>query len=162
MFDQTMKTAAEAALTQMKQAFQGFAAAPMTFHVPPAVQDLATRGADSAKASLAEAEAATRKVAAGAETLTASFAGAGADLARSAVAGAVANATMTIDAMQTVLAAPSLQEALQRQGEFIKAFGEANLARAQDALAKTRDAAAQGVRTVQAEVEACAAGSRAA
>lgn len=161
MFDQTMKTAAEAAMTQMKQAFQGFAAAPATFPVPPAVRDLAARGAESAKAGFAEAEAATRKAAAGAETLITSFAGAGADLARSAVAGAVANATMTMDALQTVLAAPSLQEAIQRQGEFVKAFGEANLARAEEALARARDVAAEGVRTIQAEAQAFA-GSRAA
>ncbi|AVO45795.1 hypothetical protein [Phreatobacter cathodiphilus] len=161
MFDQTMKTAAEAAMTQMKQAIQGFAAAPATFPVPPAMRDFAARGAESAKAGFAEAEAATRKAAAGAETLITAFAGAGADLARSAVAGAVANATMTMDAVQTVLGAPNLQDALQRQGEFMKAFGEANLARAEEALARARDVAAEGVRTIQAEAQAFA-GSRAA
>ena len=161
MFDQTMKTAAEATLSQMKQAFQGLTAAPTTFPVPPAVRDLAARGAESAKAGFAEAEAAARKAAAGAETLATSFAGAGADLARSAVAGAVANATMTLDAVQTVLAAPSLQEALQRQGAFLTAFGEANLARAEETFARARDVAAEGVRTIQAEAQAFTA-SRAA
>jgi len=154
MFDQTMKTAAEAALTQMKQAFEGFAAAPATFPVSPAVRDLAARGAESAKAGFAEAEAAARKAAAGAETLAASFAGAGADLARSAVAGAVANATMTLDAVQTVIAAPSLEEAFRRQGDFLKAFGEANRARAEEAFARARDVATEGVRTIQEEAKA--------
>ncbi len=63
---------------------------------------------------------------------------------------------MTIDAVQTVLAAPSLQEAVERQGEFVKAFAEANLARAEEAFVRARDVAAEGVRTIQAEAQAFA------
>lgn len=162
MFDATMKTAAEAILTQMKQAFQGFATVPVQFHVLPAVQEFAARGAQTAKAHLADADAASRKAATGAETLSVSLAGAQADLARAAVASAVANATMAFDAVQHVLAAPTLQEALQRQGDVLKAFGEANLTRAQDGLAKARDAATDGVKAMQAEAATFTAGFKAA
>ncbi len=162
MFDTTMKTAAEATLAQMKQAFQGFATAPVPFHVPPALQDFAAHGAQTAKAHLADAEAAARKVAVGAESLSASLAVAGADLARTAAAGAVANATLAIDAVQHVLAAPTLQEALQRQGDFLKTFGEVNLARAQDGLVRARDAAIDGVKAMQAEAATFTAGFKAA
>ncbi len=162
MFDTTMKTAAEATLAQMKQAFQGFATAPVPFHVPPAVQEFAAQGAQTAKARLADAEAAARMVTAGAETLAASLAGTGTDPVRTAVAGAVANATMTIDAVQQVLAAPTLQEALQRQGDFLKTLGEANLARAQDGFARARDAATDGVKAMQAEAASFTAGFKAA
>lgn len=162
MFDTTMKTAAEATLAQMKQAFEGFATAPGLFQVPPAVQAFAAHGAQAAKTHFADAEAAAGKATAGAETLATSLAGAGADLARTAVAGTIANATMAIDAVQHVLAAPTLQEALQRQGDFLKTFGEVNLARAQDALARARDAATDGIKVMQAEAATYTAGFKAA
>lgn len=162
MFDTTMKTAAEATLAQMKQVFQGFATAPGPFQVPPAVQEFAAQGAQAAKAHFAGAEAAARQATGGAETLATSLAGAGADLARTTVAGTIANATMAIDAVQHVLAAPTLQEALQRQGDFVKTFGEANLARAQDGLARARDAATDGIKAMHAEAAAYTAGFKAA
>lgn len=155
MFDQTaFKNAADTALGQMKQAFAAFGGTPGAMTPPPALKDFAHRAADAAKAGLAEAETASLAAAAKAEKAAVTAASTGADLMRDAFAGAVANATLMIDATRDVLAAPSLQAAVERQVAFVKTFGEENLARAEAGFSKLKGLATDGAETVRAEAEA--------
>ena len=154
MFDQTFKTAADTALNQMKQAFAAFGGTPGTMTPPPALKDFAVRAADAAKAGLAEAETASLAAAAKAEKAAVAAAGTGAALMRDAFAGAVANANLVIDATRDVLAAPSLQAALERQVAFAKAFADDNRARAEAGFATLRGLATEGAETLRTEAEA--------
>ena len=153
MFDQTMKTAAEAYFGQMKQAFEGLSATPRKLDVAPAIREFATRQAETAKARLAEAQKASLDAASGFENAAVAASGFGAGLVRSAVEGTVANTTMVIEAVKEIAATASPQDAFRRYGDFVKAFGETNLARASDGFAQLRDAATEGARVVQAEAE---------
>lgn len=153
MFDQTMKSAADAYFGQMKKTFDGLSATPGKLDVAPAIRELATRQTETAKARLAEAQKASLDAANGLETAAVAAAGFGAGLVRSAVEGAVANTTMVIDAAREISAAASPQDALRLQADFLKAFGEANIARAKASLVQVRDAATEGVKAVQVEAE---------
>lgn len=153
MFDQTMKSAAEAYFGQMKKAFDGLSAMPGTPAVAPAIREFAERQAETAKARLAEARTTTLEAANGLENAMVAVGGFGAGLLRSAVEGAVANATMVVDAARDMASAKDPQEALRRQADFMKAFAEANLARAQAGFVQVRDAATDGAKAVQAETE---------
>ena len=73
---------------------------------------------------------------------------------RDAFAGAVANANLVIDATRDVLAAPSLQAALERQVAFAKAFADDNRARAEAGFATLRGLATEGAETLHTEAEA--------
>ena len=107
MFDQTMKTAADAYFGQMKKAFDGLSATPGKLDVAPAIREFATRQTETARARLAEAQKASLDAANGLETAAVAAAGFGAGLVRSAVEGAVANTTMVIDAARDIAAAAS-------------------------------------------------------
>ncbi|MGU9981660.1 hypothetical protein ACJ4V0_16615 [Phreatobacter sp. HK31-P] len=151
MFDQTMKTAAEAYFGQVKQAFEGFSAKPGKLEVAPAIREFATRQTETAKARLAAAQKASLDAAAGLETASVAAAGFGASLVRAAVEGAVANTTMAIDAARDIAATANPQDAMRRYGDFVKAFGEANFTRARDGFAQMRDGATEGAKVLQAE-----------
>lgn len=153
MFDQTMKTAADAYFSQMKKAFDGLSATPGKLDVAPAIREFATRQTETARARLAEAQKASLDAANGLETAAVAAAGFGAGLVRSAVEGAVANTTMVIDAARDIAAAASPQDALRLQADFLKTFGEANIARAKASLVQVRDAATEGAKAVQVETE---------
>lgn len=153
MFDQTMKTAADAYLGQVKKAFDGLSATPGRLDVAPAIREFATRQTETAKARLAEAQKASLDAANGLETSAVAAAGFGAGLVRNAVEGAVANSIMLIDAARDIAAAASPQDALRLQADFLKAFGETNIARAKASLMQIRDAATEGARVVQVETE---------
>jgi hypothetical protein len=153
MFDQTMKTAADAYFGQMKKAFDGLSATPGKLDVAPAIREFATRQTETARARLAEAQKASLDAANGLETAAVAAAGFGAGLVRSAVEGAVANTTMVIDAARDIAAAASPQDALRLQADFLKTFGEANMARAKASLVQVRDAATEGAKAVQVETE---------
>jgi hypothetical protein len=153
MFDQTMKTAADAYFGQMKKAFDGLSATLGKLDVPPAIREFATRQTETARARLAEAQKASLDAANGLETAAVAAAGFGAGLVRSAVEGAVANTTMVIDAARDIAAAASPQDALRLQADFLKTFGEANMARAKASLVQVRDAATEGAKAVQVETE---------
>jgi hypothetical protein len=153
MFDQTMKTAADAYFGQMKKAFDGLSAMPGKLDVAPAIREFATRQTETARARLAEAQKASLDAANGLETAAVAAAGFAAGLVRSAVEGAVANTTMVIDAARDIAAAASPQDALRLQADFLKTFGEANMARAKASLVQVRDAATEGAKAVQVETE---------
>ncbi len=153
MFDQTMKTAADAYFGQMKKAFDGLSATPGTLAVAPAIREFTERQSETVKARLSEAQKTALDAAKGIESAMVAAAGFGAGFVRSAVEGAVANATMVVDAARDMAAAKDPQDALRRQAEFVKAFGEANLARAKESLVQVRDAATDGAKVVQAEAE---------
>ena len=153
MFDQTMKSAADAYFGQMKKTFDGLSATQGKLEVAPAIREFATRQTETAKARLAEAQKASLDAASGLETAAVAAAGFGAGLVRSAVEGAVANTTMVIDAAREISAAASPQDALRLQADFLKAFGESNIARAKASLVQVRDAATEGVKAVQVEAE---------
>ncbi|KAF0132436.1 MAG: hypothetical protein FD152_1931 [Xanthobacteraceae bacterium] len=152
MFDQTMKTA-ETYFGQMTKAFEGLSVTPGKLEVAPAVREFATRQAETAKARLADAQKASLDATAGLENASVAAAGFGAGLVRSAVEGAVANTTLAIEAAKDIAATANPQDAFRRYGDFVKAFGEANLARASDSFAQLRDAATDGAKAVQAEAE---------
>jgi hypothetical protein len=135
----------------MKKAFDGLSATPGKLDVAPAIREFATRQTETARARLAEAQKASLDAANGLETAAVAAAGFGAGLVRSAVEGAVANTTMVIDAARDIAAAASPQDALRLQGDFLKTFGEANIARAKASLVQVRDAATEGARAVQVE-----------
>lgn len=153
MFDQTLKTAADAYLGQMKKAFDGLSATPATLAVPPAIREFAERQSETVKARLAEAQKTSVDAANGIEKAMVVAAGVGAGLVRSAVEAAVANTNLIVDAARDMAAAKDPQDALRRQADFAKAFGEANLARAKAGLVQLRDVATDGAKAVQAEAE---------
>jgi len=151
MFDQMLKTAADTYLGQVKQAFDAVSGKAGKLEAAPALREFATRQADAAKARVTAAEQVSLEAATRLENAAVAAAGFGMGLVRSAVEATVANATMAIEAARDIAAAATPQDAIRRHADFLKACGEANLARARDGLAQARDVAADGAKTIQAE-----------
>lgn len=143
---------AEAAFAPMTQIMDQLKAVQDKIQVPQSAREFVIRNAEAATVRVGDAEAAAKNAATSVEKALVTVVGAGATASRALVDATVANATMTLGAVKTIAGAQSLSEAGQAYVTYLRAYAEANVARAQDAVKVAQTVATDGAKFVQEQV----------
>lgn len=119
--------------------------------VPAAARDFVMKGASTAKERVETAHEGALKFANGAEKVAASFVGGYANFARGLIDATVANVQHTLNTVEKVAGAKSINEAVTIQVEAARESATANMDRARSVAETVRAAVTEGGKEVQAQ-----------
>lgn len=120
--------------------------------VPSAVRDFVKRAAVTGKDRAGDLQKGAYKVTDGAEKLATNFVGGYAGFLRGMIDAAHANVEHTLNTVEKIAAAKSVNEAVQLQVDFVRDNTRANYDRVRDAAESARESVMEGAKTVQDEV----------
>lgn len=145
----TKTTAANTYFEQVKQTFEGF---QNKLEVPASARDFVKNGADKAANGADTVHSTATKIVDGAEKLTHSFIGGYANFVRGAFDMTLANVKASLETLEKVAGAKSVNEAIQIQTAFVRENTAANIEKVRVAAETARASVVDGAKAVQSEV----------
>ncbi|MCC0040136.1 MAG: phasin family protein [Brucellaceae bacterium] len=142
---------ASAATTYFDQVRDAIENVQGKMEVPAAARDFVKRSATTAKERAEAAHNGALNVTGSAEKLATSFVGGYANVVRGLFDATLANVQHSLDTVEKVAGAKSLNEAIQIQADFVRDNFRANVDRVKGAAEQARTMVADGAKTVQGE-----------
>lgn len=142
--------AANTYFDQIKQTFDGF---QNKLEVPASAREFVKNGAEKTASGAEKVHANTVKFVDSAEKISSSLVGGYANFVRGALDLTLANVKASLETLEKVAGAKSVNEAVQIQTNFVRENTAANIEKAREAAETARAAVVDGFKTVQAEVK---------
>lgn len=147
----TKTTTNSASVNPLAYISEAFDSLKGKFEVPGSAREFVTKGAVAAKGRVETAHEGALKFANGAEKVTISLVDGYANFARGLIDAAFANVQHSLETVEKIAAAKSLNEAVQIQVDAVRQSANANMERVRSAAEAARETVTEGAKEVQSQ-----------